>query len=186
MKKIIHIISTLTLIGVVIGAILSFVNNWATPLIELNKKKETEKAVYLVNPLGKKNEKVKANGEIFKVFDEADNLLGYSFVCEGNGFQGKIRIMVGVDKNLEKIISYEVLEQSETPGLGTKILDDPFKKQFNNLFAIPRIEWIKGKAPSKPNEVQTITGATISSVALVNIINSGLENMRKLKEKNLL
>lgn len=187
MKKVIHIIATLTIIGIIAGGLLSGVNNWATPLIEANKKAETEKAIFLVNPSGKSYEKIAASGiDVYKVFDDQKSVIGYSVACEGNGFQGKIRMIVGLSTDISHITMYEVLEQSETPGLGTKILEDPFKKQFNNLLVEPNVEWVKGKAPSKPNEIQTITGATISSKSLVAIVNTTLEKVRQLKEKGSL
>lgn len=184
MKNIIHMIATLTIIGIVAGGLLAGVNGWATPLIEANKKAETEKAIFLVNPAGKSYETVANAGfEIYKVMDETKKLIGYSLVNEGNGFQGKIRVMMGLSEDMKKLTMYEVLEQSETPGLGTLIMDDPFKKQFNGLITEPKVEWVKGKAPSKSNEIQTITGATISSKAIVEIINNALEKARSLKGK---
>jgi len=187
MKTIIHMIATLSIIGIIAGGLLAGVNGWATPLIEANKKAETEKAIFLVNPNGKSYEAVDNAGfQIYKVKDDEDKLIGYSLVYDGNGFQGKIRVMMGLSGDMKKLTMYEVLEQSETPGLGTKILDDPFKKQFSGLIAEPKIEWVKGKAPSKPNEIQTITGATISSKAIVDIINNALYKTRSLKEKGIL
>lgn len=187
MKTIIHMLATLTIIGLITGGLLSGVSNWANPLIETNKRVETEKAIFLVNPAGKSYEAVPNAGfEIYKVMDESKKLIGYSLVYEGNGFQGKIRVMMGMNEDMKKLTMYEVLEQSETPGLGTKILEDPFKKQFNGLVVEPNIIWVKGKAPGKPNEIQTITGATISSKAIVAIINSALEKARALKEKGAL
>ncbi len=187
MKTVIHMIATLSIIGIVAGGLLAGVNGWTTPQIEANKKAETEKAIFLVNPDGKSYEPVKgADFEIYKVMDDAKKLIGYSLVYEGNGFQGKIRVMLGLNEDMKKLTMYEVLEQSETPGLGTKILEDPFKKQFNGLVAEPKIEWVKAKAPSKPNEIQTITGATISSKSIVAIINTALEKARSLKQKGII
>ncbi len=187
MKNIIHMIATLSIIGIVAGGLLASVNGWATPLIEANKKAETEKAIFLVNPDGKSYQAVANAGfAIYKVMDEPEKLIGYSIVYDGNGFQGKIRVMIGLSADMKKLNKYEVLEQSETPGLGTLILEDPFKKQFNELNTDPKIEWVKGKAPSKSNEIQTITGATISSKAIVDIINNALEKARLLKEKGSL
>lgn len=187
MKKIIHIIVTLSIIGAISGGLLSRVNNWADPLIAENKRAETEKGIFLVHPDGKYYEKINTPDlEIYKVFNESKLPIGYSLVCEGNGFQGKIRLIAGLNTDLSKITSLEILEQVETPGLGTKITEEPFKKQFKGLLTIPKIEWIKGKPPEKPNEIQTITGATISSKSVVAIVNEGIQRARKLKEKGLL
>ena len=181
MKKVIQMILTLSLIGIFSGGVLSKINDWAVPLIEANKKAATEKAIFLVQPEGKNYERIKeAPFEAYKVFDEENNLIGYSLVYEGNGFQGKIRLMVGVSDDLNKITALEILEQVETPGLGTKVTEEPFTSQFKNLSASPQINWVKGVKPDHPNEIQVITGATISSKAVVAIIHSGIEQMRKL------
>jgi len=187
MKKVIHMIATLTIIGIIAGGLLSEVNNWAYPLIVENQKAETERAIFLVQPAGKSYEAVKSNEiEIYKVFDENKNPVGYSMVSSGNGFQGKIKIMTGLSNDLSKIEMIEILEQVETPGLGTKVTEEPFKDQFKGLLTTPQINWVKGKAPEHENEIQTITGATISSKSVVAIINSGLEKARALKEKGAL
>ena len=134
MKQVAHIIATLTLIGVIAGGSLSLVNNWAAPKIALNQKAETERAIYLVHLDGKRYEEIKNAGfEVYKVFNEADSSVGYSLVYSGNGFQGKIKLMIGLTEDLNKTTSIEVLEQSETPGLGTKILEPPYKDQYNGL-----------------------------------------------------
>lgn len=187
MKIVVHMIATLTIIGVIAGGLLSEVNDWAYPLIIANQKAETERAIFLVQENGKSYEAVPNAGfEIYKVFDENKNLSGFSMACEGNGFQGKIRIMVGLKSDLSEITSIEILEQVETPGLGTRVTEDPFRNQFNGLQTTPEVKWIKGAPPTQPNEIQTITGATISSKSVVAIINSGLEKARKLQKEGKL
>jgi Na+-translocating ferredoxin:NAD+ oxidoreductase subunit G len=89
-------------------------------------------------------------------------------------------MIAGLSEDLEKIIAIEILDQIETPGLGTKIVEEPFTTQFIQLETNPNVAWVKGVEPSKPNEIQTITGATISSKAVVSIINDGLTKLKKL------
>ncbi len=184
MKKAAHIILTLTFLGIAAGALLAVVSSWASPLIEANKKAETERAIFLVHPEGKSYEPLKATGlEAYKVFDKDKKFSGYSLVFEGNGFQGKIRLMVGLTEDLNSITSLEVLEQSETPGLGNRVVEAPFKDQFNKLVNIPSVEWVKGVKPSKPNEIQAITGATISSKSVVAIVNAGVSKLKDFVKK---
>lgn len=187
MKIVIHMIAALTIIGVIAGGLLSKVNDWAEPLIAANKKSETEKGIFLVQPDGKFYEQINTTGlEIYRVLDDKKNPIGYSLAYEGNGFQGKIRLMVGLTNDLNKITAIEILEQVETPGLGTKVTEEPFKNQFKGLQTFPKINWVKGKPPEKPNEIQTITGATISSKSVVAIINEGIQKARSLKERGSL
>ena len=184
MKLVIHMLVTLTIIGVVSGALLSEINSWAAPKIEANRKAETERAIFVVQSDATKYEKVESvDFELYEVFDDNKNSLGYALPYEGNGFQGKIRLIVGVDKDLTNILGLEVLEQVETPGLGTKVTETPFTDQFINLLVKPQIDWVKGVEPSNPNEIQAITGATISSKAIVNIINNGVQRLRENESK---
>jgi electron transport complex protein RnfG len=180
MKTIVSMLATLTVIGIVAGGGLAFVSSWADPLIAANKKADTERAIFLVQPAGKSYEAVaEVKYECYRAFDDAKNLVGYSLPWEGNGFQGKIRLMIGLTADLNTITSIEVLEQVETPGLGTKVADDPYRSQFASLKAVPRVDWVKGTPPTRENEIQTITGATISSKAVVAIVNDGLVHLRR-------
>jgi Na+-translocating ferredoxin:NAD+ oxidoreductase subunit G len=179
MKTIVSMLVVLGFIGVVSGGGLSMVNSWASPLIAANKKAETERAIFLVQPAGKSYEKVpNLKFTAYRVFDEAKQPVGYSIPWVGNGFQGKIVLMIGLSVDLSTITSIEILEQVETPGLGTKVTEDPFRSQFSGMKADPQVDWVKGAPPTKPNEIQTITGATISSKAIVAIVNDGMSMLR--------
>jgi electron transport complex protein RnfG len=66
----------------------------------------------------------------------------------------------------------EVLESRETPGLGDKIYKDlEFVAGFSALSIEPEIVAVKKGTKSQPNEIDAITGATISAKAIVRIIN---------------
>ncbi len=182
MKLVLHMLATLTIIGVISGALLSEINSWAAPKIEANRKAETERAIFVVQAEATKYEKVEnVDFELYEVFDDSSNSLGYALPYEGNGFQGKIRLIVGVNKDLSNLFGLEVLEQVETPGLGTKVTETPFTDQFKNFLVIPEIKSVKGVAPQNPYEVQAITGATISSKAVVRIINEGINRLKEIE-----
>ena len=79
-----------------------------------------------------------------------------------------------------------VLNQKETPGLGTKIAEEKFTGQFKGLSIEPKIAYVKNKKPEKPNEIQAVTGATISSRAVVNAVNARVAAVLDiLKEETL-
>ena len=187
MKLVIHMLATLTLIGIISGALLSELNGWAAPKIEANRKAETERAIFVVQSDATNYEKVEnVEFELYEVFDDKKKSLGFAMPYEGNGFQGNIRLIVGIDRELTNLLGLEVLEQVETPGLGTKVTEEPFTKQFVNIKVEPEISWVKGIEPSNSNEIQAITGATISSKAIVRIINEGVKKLRSadIKEQN--
>lgn len=183
MNKVIQMLLVLTGISILAGGLLAIVSEWADPLIAANLKAATQAAIFRVQPEGNNYKAIQNAGcEAYIVMKEDSSAIGYALVYDGNGFQGKIRLIAGLSDDLEKITALEILDQVETPGLGTKITETPFTDQFKQLQTSPKVGWIKGVEPDKPNEIQAITGATISSKAVVDIINNGIVQMRKLRD----
>lgn len=185
MNTVVKMLITLSIIGIISGAFLSQIAGWAAPKIEMHRKADTEKAIFLVQPDAKSYKPVETvDFECYEVFSDTSksNSIGYALPYEGNGFQGKIRLMVGIGKDLETLKGLQVLEQVETPGLGTKVTEDDFTSQFVELEADPQVDWVKGVEPGNPNEIQAITGATISSKAVVFIVNDGIKKLRASNE----
>ena len=108
-------------------------------------------------------------------YDEAGALVGFAIPAEGGGFQDTIKLLYGYDPARQRIVGMQVLESRETPGLGDKILKDAaFLESFRDLAVEPQVTLAKG-ARARPNEVDAISGATISSRAVVRIINRANE-----------
>jgi len=98
--------------------------------------------------------------------------MGYAVVGSGNGFQDTIRLLYGYDPVQRAVKGMYILDSKETPGLGDKIYKDPdFVSQFSHVNVDPTIELVKG-GRTADNHIDAITGATISSDAVVKIINS--------------
>ncbi len=172
-------LAVLTVVGLFSGGSLSLVYQAATPAIEKHRLESLKKAIFLVLPGAVRyEEETKDKLTIYKGFNENGNIVGYAFNCSGNGFQGKIEMMVGANQSFDTLKGMVVLYQIETPGLGNKIAFDEFQDQFKGLSALPRIEYIKNVKPQKPNQIQAITAATISSVAVVKIINRSMEEFK--------
>lgn len=181
MKTVLRMLSTLTLIGILSGGLLSQVSNWAAPQIEKHMQEAIRRAIATVHPSGTRSEKVATDAlELYKVFDENDQVVGYAMNVTGSGFSDKITLMVGVSKDLETITGIEILKQSDTPGLGAKITEPEFKNKFENLRATPKIDVIKKGDPA-PNEIQAITAATITSKAVADIVNTHMDVLKKVK-----
>jgi electron transport complex protein RnfG len=172
----------LVVIGALSGIILSGVFGVADPMIKANKERELKEAIFVVLP-GAKDFRVleKTVGQekliVYKGIDENGSPVGVAFKADGGGFQGNIGLMVGLETDYLKLKAVEVLEQLETPGLGDRIREASFKDQFKGLDVKPRVEYIKYRKPEKPNQIQAITGATISSEAVVKNINRAVEKV---------
>ncbi|MCP4301969.1 MAG: FMN-binding protein, partial [Gammaproteobacteria bacterium] len=81
-------------------------------------------------------------------------------------------LLYGYTPEQKRVLGMEVLESRETPGLGDKIYKDAdFVGSFSALSTEPEIVAVKKGTKSQPNEIDAITGATISSKAVVRIIN---------------
>ncbi len=183
MKKHIYMIIVLAVVGLIAGSSLALVYKYASPLIDANQKKKLETAIFKVVPgAASYKEAKKGEGDIFEVYDKSGKLLGYVFKAKGNGYQGEIEILGGIDKGLSSLLGIEILESNETPGLGGEIASDKFKDQFKDLKLLPGIECVKGEK-KKENEIQAITGATISSKSVTNILNDEISALKKTIKK---
>jgi electron transport complex protein RnfG len=112
---------------------------------------------------------------VYAGYDEAGALLGFAIPAEGAGFQDTIKLIYGYDVGARRVVGMEVLESRETPGLGDKILKDrSFLENFRNLAVEPEVVVVKA-GRTRDNEVDAISGATISSKAVVRIINAANE-----------
>jgi len=193
MTKSYRLILVLTATAVLSGLLLSFLNLHTSPLIEAHQNKVLNDALSSVLPgCDKIEEQFYENKQFYFGYDTGKNVKGIAFLTEGNGFQSKLRILVGMNASLTQIVKIRILEQKETPGLGTKIETDPssktnpewFPNQFDGLNISNKISYVKNQTPDKSaGEIMAITGATISSKAVIDIINAALlENNRILKE----
>lgn len=88
-----------------------------------------------------------------------------------NGYGGNIQVSLGLDKE-GKIQGFEILSISETVGLGMKAKDDEFKSQFAGK-NVKEIKYTKAGA-SAEDEINAISGATITTSAVTEAVNSAL------------
>ncbi len=180
MQNRVKMIVILTIFALVSGAVLSVVYMFSSPFIEKNMLAEQKRAIFSVVPNAKSYEEKEKNGlKYFVCKDASGNIVGYALPAKGNGYQGEIKLMIGLSPDLKNITGLEVLEQVETPGLGGRISEDSFLKQFKGLEDEPEVEYVKNKNPEKPNQIRAITGATISSRSVVAIINKFVKEFKK-------
>ena len=192
---------TLTGISLCAALALGLVHAVTEEPIETSKTAEQQRAVKEVLPTHERLDKpdtieVPAIGtvEIYKAYDGDNRFVGAAVKSSsGNGFGGEIKIMVGFDSK-GIITNYAVLEQKETPGLGTKIVDrfkpaaQVKKSLLERIFGFEeqageRNSSIIGKNPATDNLLVTqdggavdgITAATISSRAFLEAVRSAYD-----------
>jgi len=129
----------------------------------------------------------KADASLRKAVDSGGAGIGWLFVCQGKGFADTIQLIMAVDEKFEKIKGYGVLASSETPGFGDKIKLPYYRDQFIGASAGEFVLSKAGDAQKNDSEIVAISGATISSKAVVDIVNRFLPQIKKaMQEKGML
>lgn len=179
MKDSIKTVIVLTLCAILSGAILAWFNKFTEARVIENKLAELKRSLAEVVPgMSSYEEVVKERGfAVYRVLSDG-KVKGYAIEAEGNGYQDKIRVLVGVSPDFKRIYGLRVLEQKETPGLGARITEPDYLSGWNDKDAAMPIVLVKGRKPEKPNEVHAITGATITSRAVVDVVNAGIARAR--------
>lgn len=115
--------------------------------------------------------------EIRQAVDESGTLLGYVLTFVGKeGYGGNITMSMGINTE-GGITGISVLSMSETPGLGAKCTDKSFTDQFSGIQADSIVYTKTGK--SADNEIDALSGATITTNAVTDAINSARKFMRE-------
>ncbi|MFH1504348.1 MAG: RnfABCDGE type electron transport complex subunit G [Candidatus Omnitrophota bacterium] len=180
MKESFKIISVLTSVCVICAFLLAFVYGSAKEKIAFNAEKAINDAITTLAPEAKDIEElILENNTVYKLFNNGNICIGYAFLAQGQGYQGKIQILSVTNPEFKKLLGIEIIDSVETPGLGAKIKESQFKEQFKGLNIDKNLECLKTE-PEKNNQIQAITGATVSSMAVVNILNKKIEKLKIL------
>ena len=125
----------------------------------------------------------------------ANTLVGVAIEAQGQGYADVVRILYGYDPACECVVGMKVLESKETPGLGDKIGKDPaFLTNFEALDVklgpdgetlINEVVLVKQGTKTETWQIEAITGATISSQTITDIIWSSTQVLLPLIQKNL-
>lgn len=190
-----HMIRAMGGVGLLCGLLIVTTYQVTLPIIDKNKAEYLEKAIYRVLPGATTSAtfKLLQNGnfellqadepgaqKVYSAYDDQNRLVGIAIEARGQGFQDVLRILYGYSPEKQAIIGMAVLESKETPGLGDKIEKDPlFAKNFETLDVsltedgtqiVNPIVPVKHGTKENPWEIDAITGATISSKAVTNIL----------------
>jgi electron transport complex protein RnfG len=180
-SSLMNMVLVLTLVAVIMGGILAFVNHLTEGPINEQKEKALAdgiKTVMCVDNLQvAKTDEVKQNDAkgkeltytIYQIKDAQGKDLGAAVESTTGGFGGDLKVLVGFDPE-GNILGYTLLEHAETPGLGAKA-DKWFQKgQKGDII---------GKNPAEPltvskdgGQVDAITASTITSRAFLLAVNN--------------
>ncbi len=183
-ENILNLVIVLTIICAISALALAYVYNITKEPIAKQKRLEMIKAIKSVLPKNVVNDplkdKIKIDGRtVYIGKDSAGKVVGVAFKCVSNeGYSGKIEIMLGLKKD-GTINAIQILSHSETPGLGAKIEQPWFKKQFEGR----NLKNTKWKVKKDGGDIDQISGATISPRAVTKAVYQGLLFFDKNKSK---
>jgi electron transport complex protein RnfG len=124
----------------------------------------------------------KTTEKVYLGHDASGRRIGFALGGTENGFQDPVTVMFGYDAGARKLIAMKVVANKETPGLGNKIeTDSAFVIGFANASA-PLNGVKKDRGKGGPADVVMITGATISSRAVIRIINNTIARWQPLMD----
>ena len=176
------------LISAVFTTVLASVNAYFLPEIKINAEIATKKSILKVLDIDisgspadiekRYNESVFVRElkdySVYKRIDKDKNVLGYATFYKGPGLWGDISGYIAVNNDLTKIMGIEFLSHSETPGLGGRIDEPWFKDQFKGI-DISKKQALSFKSGDK-GEVDAITGATTTSRAVLDLVNTTIKS----------
>lgn len=169
MKEMLRYGSILALICMVAGGLLAGANSLTKSRIIARAQEEEENSLQEVIPEAADFQPVKKGNETiyYKAIDKDGQFIGVAFKAYGDGYSSDIETLVGMLKD-GTITAIKILSQNETPGLGTRVTEKNFTQQFNH------------KNISNLDEIQAITGATISSTAVIDSVKESAEKIKAL------
>lgn len=206
-----HMYRAMVGVGLICGVLIVSVFLATEPVIRQNRAEALQRAIFQVLPQASASAAFRLEGEsfvpaeaeaagagerrVYAGYDGEGRLVGLALEAQGMGYADVIRLLYGYSFEQDAVIGIRVLESKETPGLGDRIEKDPeFLANFERLDASlgPEGETIANPiVPVKhgdkehPWEVDGITGATISSVAVANILRESTSFWVPRIERNL-
>jgi Na+-translocating ferredoxin:NAD+ oxidoreductase subunit G len=196
-------------IGIICALLIVLTYEGTASTIQKNKAEALEKAIFKVLPDIAKTQAYQLNADntfsiassvdtklpkVYAGYDATDNLKGIAIQANGKGYGEVLNLLYGYDPIQQKIIGFNVLESKETPGIGDKIEKGNFPDNFkamdvslNNDFSALKNEIITVKQGKKTQkwEIDGITGATVTSRAVGNILNNSAQEWLPKIYKNV-
>ena len=174
----------LLLVTSLAGGILAGVNGVTAPVIAEMETEQSFNALLEIFPDANNFIEVEANllseiqttnKSVFEVYKavQDEKELGYALKTISAGYGGDIITLIGIN-NEQRISGLRVLVMSETKGLGTRIVDDlEFRNSFLDKNALGILTPVK--EPSADDEVQLLSGATVSTKGVLKGVNDALD-----------
>ncbi|MCT8975997.1 RnfABCDGE type electron transport complex subunit G [Clostridium sp. CX1] len=175
--KIFKLALRLFIVAGMAGAILGAAHAVTEKPIAEQQKKANSEAMKLILPKAEQFNKLEISpkGDVIEVNEgkSSEKTEGYAIKVTPKGYAGAITMMVGVSTD-GKVQGIKILSHSETPGLGANATEPAFSDQYKDKATDKALEVVKRPVASE-NEIQAITGSTITSKAVTKGVNEAVE-----------
>ena len=166
--------------ALVFAASLAAVQSLLAPKILANQKNETYDQLpnLVAGADAAATQEVQLAGlAVYKAIDKSGRQVGWVLRAGGAGYADRLELLIGLDVPAKTITGLYVLDQKETPGLGNKISEPAWRAQFAGKDAAEAVTVIQ--ASPKGNQIAAVSGATISSQSVCNIVNAAVAAFRQ-------
>jgi electron transport complex protein RnfG len=184
-------------IGVICAALIVIAFKTTAPAIAKKNEAFLQQSILAIFPNAAKNvpyrqmktgdfQVQQKTGDFYAVYDAQQQLLGFAIKAKGMGYQDTIQLLYGYSPQKRAVVGMKILNSRETPGLGDRTGKDPhFLQNFKQLpvalapdkqHLLHTIISVKSGTKTKPWQIDSISGATISSRAVTSIIRSSTEH----------
>lgn len=204
-----RMIITMAGIGILSGILLVFTYISTLPTIQKNQAEALERAIFAVVPGATSKRVFTTDGDRLRLVEDGEKpveryfaaygadgaLVGVAIEAQGQGFADVLKVLYGYNPDCQCIVGFKVLATKETPGLGDKIEKEPhFVANFEALDVslgpdgqslAHEVSYAKAGQKTQPWEIEGITGATITSRAVQNIINTSAKQVVALLQNNV-
>lgn len=181
MKEMLKITLSLVAIFIAAGLIMGVTYKYTSPVRFIAEKEEKEKALKemapdATDPITPAGSWTSSHGKPYEYYQATSKGKPVAYISStaGKGYSSYIAMLVSLDTDL-KVKDVNILHHGETPGLGDQVEDRAlFLDQFKGR-DISQLELVKGEP--RPNKIQAITGATISSRAVTNGVKDAVQTL---------
>lgn len=163
MKNIVHLAIFLAVVSALAGGALAYANAVTAPIIKQNNENAEKQVLLEMYPQASLDDfeivdVTTDNPDINKVYRYGDV---YIFNMSVSGYDGGTTFLVGINAGDNKIDAFQAISNGDTKGIGSKVMEEPFK------------ESLVGKEAN--GMLDTISGATYSSTPIVEGIHQAAE-----------
>ncbi|HCC01728.1 MAG TPA: electron transporter [Ruminococcaceae bacterium] len=179
-KDIVKPVVVLFLICLIVTLALAVTNQVTKKkIIEINQ--QTEQASQKqVLPDASTFTKKAAQGVQFVVGKKGNEIVGYVFTTSSKSYGGDVKVMTGIGKD-GKVTGVNILETSDTPGLGLNAKKESFRDQYKQKVPASGSFSVVKSGKAGNGQIVALTGATITSKGVTSAVNIAVKDYNTVK-----